>query len=123
MNLDRLVLRENTSFPEFMTREYAQHLADSIPLFPENDPKNPEWNATPILILDLTQEGYGIVQVKDEGDPRCNPTQTIKDRPGWEYTAEQGAFGREVLQRDDLETLPVPAYTLITSGKELLRQI
>tara|TARA_Y100000310_G_scaffold329780_1_gene400261 strand:- start:4839 stop:5942 length:1104 start_codon:yes stop_codon:yes gene_type:complete len=115
--LDRQIIK-TVPYQEFMTWELAEKWADEIPRFSENDPNDPEWNATPVIPLDLTSEGYGVLYVKDES---VNPTGTHKDRPAWEITAAYRDFAELLLlQRNaiDIEVISVPRVTIMTAGNE-----
>jgi len=113
-------------FPRFMSAEIVEKWGDSIPVFSEADPHHPEWQETPIIPLDLSPEGYGELYVKNEADRASNPTGTIKDRAAWELATLYRDFARALylklrlgrLTKEELEGIPVPRLSFITSGNE-----
>lgn len=120
MVLESIVVQE-IEYPSRMDWELVDRWADGIPTYSENDPKNPEWRATPTIFLDLTSDGYGPVYVKNEADRRCNPTGTIKDRAAWELTTLYRDFARMLALRKkkidgSIESIPVPRLSMITAG-------
>jgi hypothetical protein len=84
----------------------------------------PEWRETPTKPLDLGNEGYGLVYLKDESDPASNPTGTIKDRAAWELAVLYRNFARSLylqmrtglLAASELARMHVPRFTFLTSG-------
>lgn len=112
------------NFPGRMNAGLLEEWADGIPVYSENDPSNPEWRETPVKSLDLSGDGYGLVHVKDESDTNYNPTGTIKDRAAWELAVLYRNFARTLylqmkrglLSRTELEKMPVPRFTYLTSG-------
>ncbi|MCK4590029.1 MAG: PLP-dependent lyase/thiolase [Nanoarchaeota archaeon] len=107
-------------FSEVMNWDLVEQWADSIPVYPENDPNNPEWKATPTFLLDLSGEGYGLVHVKDES---VNPTGVAKDRPAWECASIYRDMAKSLWLRKSsidgkISRIPVPKFSLITAGNE-----
>ncbi|MBI4440244.1 PLP-dependent lyase/thiolase [Candidatus Woesearchaeota archaeon] len=118
MSLDRIIFKE-TQYPQFITKELLEKFADGIPVFSENDPKNPEWRETPNIEWDLRRDGYGRVFVKNEADEKSNPTGTIKDRPAWELATifRDYARGLHLMAADRcIESMDVPRFSIITAG-------
>ncbi|MBI2129247.1 hypothetical protein HYU07_03320 [Candidatus Woesearchaeota archaeon] len=118
MALNAEVIKE-LEYPLVMDWKLVEKWADKIPIFSENDPKNPEWKATPVKQL----EGCENVFVKDESDIRSNPTQTIKDRMAWELTALFRDYARGLylkkksgLVNGNIGSLVVPRLTYVTAG-------
>ncbi len=118
MKLEAIVVKE-TGYPEVMSSELVEKWAYGIPIFSENDPKNPEWKATPVKQL----EGYENVFVKDESDITSNPTQTIKDRMAWELVTLFRDYARglylkrkEGLLNGNIGSLLIPRLTALTAG-------
>ncbi len=114
---------QEINYQPVMSWDLAAKFMDEIPTFSENDPARPEWKATPIVDVDLTSDGYGLVHVKDESNLNSNPTGTIKDRPAWELTAEYRKFASTLFERMKTGTLargiwsvPVPRFSCITAG-------
>jgi threonine synthase len=110
-------------YPRVMDWRLVEQFADGIPCFPENDPKEPEWSATPTIPVDLTSAGYGVIYVKDESDTKSNPTGTIKDRAAWELTTLYRDFARALylkkkagLLNGNIGSIPVPRLSYITAG-------
>lgn len=121
MQTEAFVVKE-LEYPDRMSWDLVDRFADGIPSY-DNDPSNPEWRATPVIPVDLRDDGYGIVHVKNESDKRSNPTQTIKDRAAWEIATIYRDFGRGLyLKRKsgslngDIARIPVPRLSLITAG-------
>jgi len=113
-------------FPESMDMELVGEWADGIPAYAEADPNSPEWKNTPIIPIDLSSEGYGEVNIKNEADRSANPTGTIKDRAAWELATLYRDYARALylkmkigsLTKDDIRHKPIPRLSFITSGNE-----
>jgi len=119
MMLDRQIVQE-VPYPERMSWELIQRWLDEIPVFDEDNPADPEWQKTPDFPLDLTAEGYGVIQVKDES---VNPTGTAKDRPAWEAAVLLRDYASSFLARDQslngaIVELPPPRFTILTAGND-----
>lgn len=114
------------AFPQTFSMELIEQWADEIPVHGENNPLDPEWKETPVKILDLSAEGYGIVHVKDESDQSSNPTRTIKDRKAWEFATLYRDLARSLYldvkrgyrKRTDISQVMIPRMSLITAGNE-----
>lgn len=112
--------------PHFMNYELVERWGDGIPRYEEADPKHPEWRATPVIPINLSQEGYGEVFVKNEADPKSNRTKTIKDRAAWELATLYRDYARDfyidikkgILTKDKLKEFIIPRFSLITAGNE-----
>ncbi|RMF54531.1 pyridoxal-phosphate dependent enzyme [Candidatus Woesearchaeota archaeon] len=122
MSLDRLIIKE-IPYQTHISRDWIVRILSTIPEFSENDPKNPEWIATPTIPLDLRSKGYGIVYVKDESNPRSNPTRTAKDRPAHEIALlyRNFALTLEMLRESgrvngNLDSILIPTFTVFTYG-------
>ena len=122
MALERIVVQE-LSYSPILDWHLIEQWADGIPVRSENDPKNPEWRPTPVIPLELSAEGYGLIYVKNEADPASNPTQTIKDRAAWELTTLFRDYARGLyLQKkaglldENISSLCIPHLSLITAG-------
>ena len=105
-----------------MNWNLVEQWADGIPLFKENDPKEPEWKSTPVIKADLSRDGYGIVHIKNEAAPQ-NPTGTIKDRAAWELATLYRDFARGINLRNkarkingNIARMPIPRLSIITAG-------
>ncbi|MBI4281188.1 PLP-dependent lyase/thiolase [Candidatus Uhrbacteria bacterium] len=117
---------KRVEYPRVMSRDLVEQWGDGIPAFSEANPKDPEWRATPLYHLDLTTDGYGEVWVKDESDRTSNPTGTIKDRAAWELATLYRDYARALYLRlrigsvteRDLAAMPIPRFSMITSGNE-----
>jgi hypothetical protein len=111
-------------YPGRMNSALIAEWADGIPVYSENDPENPEWRETPVKILDLENDGYGLVHIKDESARDSNPTGTIKDRAAWELAVLYRNFARMLflqvrkglLTKAEMEKMPVPRFTYLTAG-------
>ncbi len=119
MDLERTTLKE-MEHPSVMSWRLAEGWAD-IPLFSKNDPRRPEWRAT--STFPLSDERYGVFYIKNEADPKSNPTKTIKDRPAWELTTVYRDYGRglyrkkkEGILNGNIGSLVVPRLSIITAG-------
>lgn len=112
-------------YPKKLNLKIIEEWAEGIPVFSENDPKNPEWRATKTVPLDLGS-GHGEIIVKDESDIESNPTQTIKDRAAWELATLYRDFARITwlkyksgkISQNEIENFSVPRISLITAGNE-----
>ncbi len=131
--------RQPSKFPELLDRKVVQEVEYSESHLTSTlveewlaiskysfDPKNPEWNPTPLIDLDLARmlsdKRYAHVRVKDESH---NPTGTIKDRAAWELAKLYQQFAERIQMKLDFKTLdlplsriPIPRVTLLTAGNE-----
>ena len=121
MSLEHTVVKE-IPYPTVMEWPLAERWAESIPAFSENDPSHPEWPATPTIPVDFSNEGYGLVYVKNEAH-ESNPTRTIKDRAAWELVTLYRDFARGLwLKRKkgildgNISRIQVPRLSIITAG-------
>jgi len=123
--LEREVVK-TVEYPHFMNYELVEKWGDGIPRYEEADPKHPEWRATPVIPIDLSQEGYGEVFIKNEADPKSNRTKTIKDRAAWELATLYRDYARGLylkirngsLRKAELNKKVIPRFSLITAGNE-----
>ena len=114
------------SYPMQMSMELLERWADEIPVFSKSNPAEPEWAPTPLIPIDLTRIGYGLVYVKNEADHRSNPTKTIKDRAAWELVTLYRDFARALylrmrtnqIRKREVQKIKVPRFSLITAGNE-----
>ncbi|OGL34722.1 hypothetical protein A3F65_03445 [Candidatus Saccharibacteria bacterium RIFCSPHIGHO2_12_FULL_47_16b] len=124
LNCDRQILKE-IPYPQCLDYEMVRRWSENIPVF-SDDPELPEWRPTPVIELDLSTEGLGRVFVKNEADRMSNPTGTIKDRAAWEIATVYRDFAISLmtkiraglLTKKELETIPVPRFSVITAGNE-----
>lgn len=122
---ERTVVK-TVAFPKFMSVELMDVWGDEIPAFSEADPTHPEWRATPIIPLDLSSRGFGVVYIKNEADRTSNPTGTIKDRAAWELATLYRDYARALylkirggtLQKGELDRQVIPRLSLMTAGNE-----
>ena len=125
MRLESRIVVKETEFPEFMTRDYVEEILDRTPQIGPDDPKNPEWQETPVPSLNLGPHGckFGgqdaIVHIKDES---ANPYGLLKARKHHELWPVQYRAFAENLWRQKLnghtESIAMPRLTLITSGND-----
>ena len=120
MGLERVVVKE-TEYPSQMDWNLVTQWAD-IPLFKENDPRDPEWNETPVIKADLAKHGYGLVYIKNEAH-KSNPTGTIKDRMAWELVTLYRDFAQDIVLENnercingDITDIAVPRLSVVTAG-------
>ncbi|MFC1647688.1 pyridoxal-phosphate dependent enzyme, partial [Patescibacteria group bacterium] len=109
-----IIIVKEIPFPNHLNPKLVEKWAKGIPLFSENDPRNPEWESTPIH--EIEYKGRKIL-VKDES---VNPTGTMKDRPAWEMACLYRDLARACLLKGlsaaELKEMPVPSLSIITSG-------
>lgn len=122
MALDVDIVQE-VEYPKEMNWELIERWSDGIPMFSDNDPNNPEWRSTPVVPIDLSSEGYGLVHIKNEADRKSNPTQTIKDRAAWELTTLFRDYARGLwlkrkagLLNGNVNSLVIPRLSYVTAG-------
>jgi len=119
-------VKKEIEYPQHMSYELVEKWGDGIPAFAEADPRAPEWKATPIIPIDLTENGYGEVYIKNEADRSSNPTGTIKDRSAWELATLYRDYARALylktregaIRKNELGTFAIPRLSLITAGNE-----
>ena len=112
---DRQIAKE-IPYQRKMDKKLAQKFAESISLDDVREKGNLEWGwkQTPMLSIDLSSLGYGIVHIKDESR---NPTGTFKDRAMWEIAKQFKYFGELYpLNGKSAPHAPVPRFSVITSG-------
>lgn len=105
-------------FPKFWSRSLAEKYA-AAPSYWET-----EQSETPLIELDLTDEGLGVVHIKNEGDQRVNPTGTMKDRMAracTEVYRQKAQFFLEAIEQDPefekrLATEHLLRFSIITAG-------
>src|SRR3989344_885290 len=117
MALDRIVVAER-NYPLMLSWELVEQFADGIPAHMHSDRARNgwAWTITPVVPVDLQQEGFGTVYIKDESQ---NPTGTIKDRAAWELTALYRDFARALYLKQKGKgriEQPVPRLSCITAG-------
>ncbi len=116
MNLDRKIVKE-IPYHKTLDWDLVEQWADGIPVFSEDNPHFPEWNASPVIPLEA---GSHRVYIKNEADMQSNPTGTFKDRMAWEMTAVYRDYARGLwLKRGEINGgLPaeVPRLTLLSAG-------
>ncbi len=106
-------------YPQFWSRELAQRWAKEIPVGLES-----EGTKTPLVELDLSQDGFGKIFIKNEGDQSVNPTGTMKDRMARACAGvyrDKARFYLETLANDPsyeekLKTKYLPRFSIITAG-------
>ena len=116
---DRIEIIQEIPYPEFWTLELAYKWAKEIP---ENI--EAEGHETPLIELDLTDEDYGKVFIKNEADRSVNPTGTMKDRIGRSlaYTYKANARwaleyrGNDPLYAQRFPEMRIPRYSMLTAG-------
>ncbi len=116
---DKREVVQEVPYPEFWSLELAQKWAREIP---EN--LETEGHKTPLIKLDLTAEGYGVVFIKNEADRSVNPTGTMKDRIGRSLALEYKANAKWALESREndhnyAERFPkmrIPRYSMLTAG-------
>ncbi len=121
----QVVKREPFRF-QGMTRELVQQWSEAIPSTDKTDIRRPEWRPTPLKPLDLENEHYGHLWIKDESDPESNPTGTIKDRAAHELITLHRDNARvldiRVMTKEidvgELSRYKVPVLSIITAGNE-----
>ncbi|MBR9693071.1 hypothetical protein GOV07_04030, partial [Candidatus Woesearchaeota archaeon] len=96
MSINRRILKE-TPFPREASRELVEFYADTIRPHPGHDLENPEWPRAPIVPLDLSERGGGIVSVMNEADVTINPSGTFKERAVHEVKMAYGQLMRSLL--------------------------
>lgn len=112
-------IAQEIPFPEFWTLELAQKWASEIPEGIEH-----EGHESPLVELDLTKEGYGIVFIKNEADRSVNPTGTMKDRIGRSCAAEYRYDAKQALEFRNNDPvyakrfpeIRIPRYSMLTAG-------
>ena len=118
--IGRTIVQE-IEYPEVVNPQYLEQMLDTLPIIGDDDPKDPEWRATPIHEVDLTPFGYDAkIYVKDEADKRSNPTGTFKDRRAHENgPVRYSRFFRNLWKRRLQMTgqkIAIPRFSNLTAG-------